>query len=85
MILQHLIDLPIRIMNTPAPKFIKRARHHHGKWVAQTRPGGMLVGPVQSVASHSVSSSNPDPRSWLELSRDVERFARIRQLLCGVA
>ena len=39
-VLQHLIDLPIRIQNEPTPK-----------WVAAARPTGLLVGLVQSVAS----------------------------------
>jgi hypothetical protein len=43
LILQHLIDLPIRISNEPVPDFIKR-----GKWKAKTKPGGMLVGLVLS-------------------------------------
>jgi hypothetical protein len=40
LILQHLIDLPIRIPNAPKPK-----------WMTKTRPGGLLVGLVQSLAS----------------------------------
>lgn len=50
LILQHLIDLPIRIPNQPAPKFIRRGKQHDGKWLAKTRPGGLLVGLVQSLA-----------------------------------
>lgn len=45
-----MIDLPIRIPNEPAPKYIKRG-DTRGKWVAKTKPGGLLVGLVQSVAS----------------------------------
>ena len=44
LVLQHLIDLPIRITNQAAPDYI-------GKWAANTRPGGLLVGLVQKVAS----------------------------------
>jgi site-specific DNA recombinase len=40
LVLQHLIELPIRLFNEPKPK-----------WMTQTRPGGMLVGLVQSMAS----------------------------------
>jgi hypothetical protein len=40
LVLQHLIELPISIPNEPAPK-----------WMTKTRPGGLLVGLVQSVAS----------------------------------
>jgi hypothetical protein len=40
LILQHLVDLPIRIMNDPRPT-----------WMTQTRPNGMLVGMIQKVAS----------------------------------
>ena len=32
MVLQHLIDLPIRVLNEPKPK-----------WVAAARPEGLLV------------------------------------------
>lgn len=45
LILQHLIDLPIRIHNDPAPK-----------WMTRTRPGGLLVRLVQSVASPAGSA-----------------------------
>ena len=55
--LQHLIDLPIKILNQPAPKFIRkgdrRGTENISKWAATTRPGGLLVGLVQSVASPS--------------------------------
>jgi site-specific DNA recombinase len=40
LILQHLVDLPIRIFNDPKPA-----------WVTRTRPNGMLVGMVRNVAS----------------------------------
>jgi hypothetical protein len=39
-VLQHLLDLPIRVHNEPMPK-----------WMAAARPEGLLVGLVQSVAS----------------------------------
>ena len=45
--LQHLIDLPIKILNQPIPKYIKKAdrrgTENIGKWAANTRSGGMLV------------------------------------------
>ena len=39
-VLQHLIDLPLRVHNEPKPK-----------WMAVGRPEGLMVGLVQSVAS----------------------------------
>ena len=39
-VLQHLLDLPIRVMNEPKPK-----------WMAAARPEGLAVGLVQSEAS----------------------------------
>jgi hypothetical protein len=55
LVLQHLIDLPIKILNQPVPQYIKksdtRGTENIGKWAAPTRPGGLLVGLVQSVAS----------------------------------
>lgn len=39
-VLQHLLDLPIRIHNEPKPK-----------WMASARPEGLAVGLIQSVAS----------------------------------
>jgi hypothetical protein len=51
LVLQHLIELPgIRISNQPVPKYIKKS-DARGTWTATTRPGGLLVGLVQSVAS----------------------------------
>ncbi len=55
LVLQHLIDLPIKVLNQPVPTFIKpgdvRGTERIGKWAVNTRPGGMLVGLVQNVAS----------------------------------
>jgi hypothetical protein len=65
LILQHLIELPIRVENEPIPKFMKRGDERgqlkwkdgrwvnadESKWSAKTRPGGMLVGLIQNVAS----------------------------------
>ncbi len=39
LVLQHLIDLPIQVINQPVPK-----------WMAAVKPGGLAVG-IQSVAS----------------------------------
>jgi hypothetical protein len=39
-VLQHLIELPIRVHNEPKPK-----------WLAAARPEGLAVGLIQSVAS----------------------------------
>ena len=55
LVLQHIMELPIKILNQPMPKHIKkgdtRGTENMGRWAANTRPGGMLVGIVQSVAS----------------------------------
>jgi hypothetical protein len=55
LVLQHLIDLPIKILNQPVPKYIKkgdtRGTENIGKWAATTRPERLLVGLVQNVAS----------------------------------
>ena len=57
LILQHLIDLPIRVENEPVPKFMKKGDERgqltwkNGRWIAHTRPDGLLVGLIQSVAS----------------------------------
>ena len=40
LVLQHLITLPIVFHNQPKPK-----------WLTQTKPGGLTVGLIQSVAS----------------------------------
>ena len=57
LVLQHLIELPLKIRwdeNHP-PSYIKkgdtRGTENIGKWMTQTRPGGMLVGLIQNVAS----------------------------------
>ena len=39
LVLQHLIELPINVINQPVPK-----------WIAAVKPGGLTVG-IQSVAS----------------------------------
>jgi hypothetical protein len=39
-VLQHLVDLPIRVHNQPKPK-----------WIAAARPEGLTVGLIQSMAS----------------------------------
>ena len=57
MVLQHLIEVPIKIVNTPPPAYIKKGHTPRGikqrsrKWVAAARPAGLMVGLVQSVAS----------------------------------
>jgi hypothetical protein len=55
LVLQHLVQLPIKILNQPIPKYIKkgdtRGMENIGKWGVHTRAGGLLVGLVQSVAS----------------------------------
>jgi hypothetical protein len=68
LVLQHLMELPIKILNQPVPAYIKkgdtRGTENIGKWTAQTRPGGLLVGLVQSVAS---PAGNPDLCSPLDV------------------
>lgn len=46
-VLQHLLELPIRVHNEPKPK-----------WMAAARPEGLTVGLIQSVASLSTPSWN---------------------------
>jgi hypothetical protein len=61
LVLQHLIDLPIKILNQAVPSYITKGDTRgteNIKWTAQTRPGGMLVGLVQNVASHGTPSWN---------------------------
>lgn len=73
LILQHLIDLPIKIHNDPVPAYIKKSVANHkrtGKWSTQTRPGGLLVGLIQNVASPTA----PD-HEWMA---KFEGFSRAR-------
>ena len=54
LVLQHLIDLPIHVMNTPRPSYIKAGTQGTERiptWGAHTRPGGLLTGLVQNLAS----------------------------------
>jgi hypothetical protein len=48
--LQHLMNPPIQILNQPVPSYTRKG-DTRGIWRAETRPGGLLVGLVQSVAS----------------------------------
>jgi hypothetical protein len=48
--LQHLMNPPIQILNQPVPSYTTKG-DTRGIWRAETRPGGLLVGLVQSVAS----------------------------------
>jgi hypothetical protein len=54
LVLQHLTALPMVITNQPLPKHIKkgdlRGSENVWKWSGSTRPGGLLVGVVQSMA-----------------------------------
>lgn len=61
LVLQHLIDLPVYVMNEPAPK-----------WMTRTRPGGLLVGLVQSVAS-------PMPASWNQIAGWLKQIDLLRE------
>ena len=75
MVLQHLIDLPIRIHNQPKQK-----------WMTQTRPGGLLVGLIQKVASpprHGDSYqiqnvASPVPASWNQIVPWLRQIDRLR-------
>jgi len=75
LVLQHLIDLPIRILNEPPPPYIKkgdtRGTENIGKWQAQTRPGGLLVGLIHNVASLTVPS-------WNQIAGFLESMRRLR-------
>jgi hypothetical protein len=65
LVLQHLMELPIKILNQPIPKYIKKGdTRGTGKWAVNTRPGGMLVGLVQNVAS---PRGNPELCSPLDV------------------
>jgi hypothetical protein len=57
LVLQHLIDLPIKVLNEPKPHYIKKG-DTRGIWRAQTRPGGLLVGLIQNVASPDGSGAS---------------------------
>jgi hypothetical protein len=61
LVLQHLIDLPIHVMNTPRPSYIKAGTQGTERiptWGAHTRPGGLLTGLVQKLASPIYASWN---------------------------
>ena len=45
LVLQHLIDLPIKVHNEPAPK-----------WMTRTRPGGLLVGLYQGHNTYLIQN-----------------------------
>ena len=51
LVLQHLLDLPIRVINQPMPK-----------WMVAVKPGGLAVG-IQSVASPRGFEPVSQPRS----------------------
>ena len=60
LVLQHLIDLPIKVHNEPVRNYIKKdggrgagsaRRFINGKWVAAVRPNGLMVGLIQNLAS----------------------------------
>jgi hypothetical protein len=72
-VLQHLLDLPIRIV--PDPKLdlvdtpgVLYGDPRQGKWIAAAKPEGLTVGLIQSVAS---------PRGTSNVFRPVRgRFKR---------
>lgn len=50
LVLEHLIELPIKILIQPVPTYIKRGdtrETENIEWSAQTRPGRMSVGLVR--------------------------------------
>lgn len=55
LVLQHLMNLPLRILNQPVPGYITkgdtRGTENIGKWGVETRPGGLLVGLVYGIPS----------------------------------
>jgi site-specific DNA recombinase len=75
-VLQHLITLPIRVLG-PAPAFVTPG-DLRGHWEASTRPGGLLVGLVQSVAS-------PSSPSWNQITSFLESMRRLRDVLAPAA
>jgi len=54
LVLQHLINLPLRIMSAPMPPHVKVGTNRSCErlrptWHAETRPGGLLVGYLQKI------------------------------------
>ena len=58
-VLQHLMDLPIRVINEPLPSYIKRG-DQRGIWKARTRPNGMLTG----IVPKGTSPTGFEPVFW---------------------
>jgi hypothetical protein len=78
-VLQHLIDLPIRVVNTPTPEYVDTPgvlwgdpREYAPKWIAAVRPEGLTVGLIQSVAS-------PTPASWNQIAGLLKQIDNLRQ------
>jgi hypothetical protein len=78
-VLQHLIDLPIKVINQPVPKYIKKGdtrgtESTHGwqdgqyvpKWVAAAKPEGLTIGLIQSVASPRGCARVGAPETFIE-------------------
>jgi len=56
-VLQHLIELPIRILNQPVPKFIKKGDTRGvQKWQAQTRLRAHFSDAVQDLIDRPCGS-----------------------------
>jgi site-specific DNA recombinase len=63
-VLQHLLELPIRVVS-PSPQYVDTPGVLYGdprpaKWIAAARPEGLTVGLIQSVAS----PTGFEPVSW---------------------
>jgi hypothetical protein len=55
LVLQHLIDLPIHVMNVPRPSYLKagtQGTERIPRWEARTRPGALLTGLVCEFRRH---------------------------------
>jgi hypothetical protein len=57
-VLQHLIDLPIVVWNTPPPPYIKKG-DTSGHWTATARQDGLAVGLSVASPKGTVSSYQP--------------------------
>ena len=77
LVLQHLMNLPIRILNQPVPSYITKG-DTRGVWRAETRAGGLLVGLVQSVAS-------PTTASWNQIASWLREMQKLQKILAAVA
>ena len=62
-VLQHVVELPLKILNEPIPTYIKESmkRRNQGKWTTNVRMEGFLVG----LMIHNVASpAGFEPAFW---------------------